>query len=165
MNSFIKISINIFYFIKQIYWFVFRPRTLGAIAIITDKEGKVLLSKNSYRKGLYLIGGGVKKREKITTALVREVKEETGLKIKEDDLKFQGVYQNHIKYKNDLTFVFIVTTDFKDADISIDNIELIEAGFYDLQTIKAELNESTKVVINDFKNAKKEVISYLDCSN
>ena len=64
---------------------------LGANGIITCR-GKLLLEKRRDCDIWGLVGGGVKKYESPEKALVREVYEELGLRIREQDLKKLGVY-------------------------------------------------------------------------
>ena len=64
---------------------------LGANAIITY-NGKLLLEKRRDSDVWGLIGGGVKKTETELQAIVREVREELGLRIKPECFRKLGVY-------------------------------------------------------------------------
>lgn len=64
---------------------------LGANAIITCK-GKLLLEKRSDCDIWGLVGGGVKKTETELQAIIREIREELGLRIASDRFKKLGVY-------------------------------------------------------------------------
>ena len=64
---------------------------LGANAIITC-NGRLLLEKRKDCDLWGLVGGGVKKHETPLQAIIREIKEELGLKISKDNLKKLGVY-------------------------------------------------------------------------
>jgi 8-oxo-dGTP pyrophosphatase MutT (NUDIX family) len=64
---------------------------LGANGIITC-NGKLLLEKRRDCDLWGLVGGGVKRKETPAQALVREVYEELGLRIKQEDLVKLGVY-------------------------------------------------------------------------
>ena len=60
---------------------------------IIEREGKILLikRKNLPFQGQWALPGGfVEYSEKVEDALIREVMEETGLKV--DDMRFHGVY-------------------------------------------------------------------------
>lgn len=58
---------------------------------LIEKNGKYLVSKRTFYPYLYtLIGGHVDKRETMDKALAREIKEETGLRIKDKKLIFKG---------------------------------------------------------------------------
>jgi 8-oxo-dGTP pyrophosphatase MutT (NUDIX family) len=57
-------------------------KKLGAAAAIFDEHGRVLLVKHSYRRMNWeLPGGAVEAREGVVDAAVREVHEETGLRV------------------------------------------------------------------------------------
>lgn len=64
---------------------------LGANAIITYK-GKLLLEKRSDCDQWGLVGGGVKRKESCEHAMIREIKEELGLKVSEGQLRKLEVY-------------------------------------------------------------------------
>lgn len=63
---------------------------LGAFAVITDQEGRVLVSHRRDADAWDLPGGGVELGESPWRAVVREVAEETGLVVTVDGLT--GVY-------------------------------------------------------------------------
>lgn len=64
---------------------------LGANAVITW-DGKILLEKRRDCDLWGLVGGGVKKGEHQDQAMVREIYEELGLKVKKEGLKKLAVY-------------------------------------------------------------------------
>lgn len=67
------------------------PAHLGANAIITC-QGKLLLEKRRDSNTWGLVGGGVKKSETELQAIVREIWEELGLRIKPRQLRKLSVY-------------------------------------------------------------------------
>ena len=70
-------------FARPLIYAVFRMRrglTLGVRAVVTDEAGKVLLVEHTYLKGWYLPGGGVERGETAETAVVRELREEAGVR-------------------------------------------------------------------------------------
>src|ERR1700753_312791 len=54
------------------------PVAFGAIAMLVDRDGKVLLARHSYRRGWSLPGGGVGRGEPALHAVIREMNEELG---------------------------------------------------------------------------------------
>ena len=64
---------------------------LGANAVITW-DGKILLEKRRDCDLWGLVGGGVKKGEHQDQAMIREIYEELGIKVKREDLKKLTVY-------------------------------------------------------------------------
>lgn len=77
--------------------------SIGAFAIIFDESGKVLLSHRPDLDIWNLPGGGVETRELPTEAVIREVKEETGLDVVIERLV--GVYGK--VDKDEIVFAFV----------------------------------------------------------
>ena len=67
------------------------PAHLGANAIIT-MEGKLLLERRRDSDTWGLVGGGVKKTESAEQAMVREIREELGLRVSKEQLQKLAVY-------------------------------------------------------------------------
>ncbi|NET61540.1 MAG: NUDIX domain-containing protein [Symploca sp. SIO2E6] len=76
---------------------------LGAFAIIFDEHGSVLLCHRRDFDAWNLPGGGIENGELPTEAVIREVKEETGLEV--DVERLVGVYGK--TDKDQLVFSFI----------------------------------------------------------
>ena len=77
--------------------------TINAFVVIFDKKNRVLLSHRRSMDVWNLPGGGVEVGEMPTDTAIRETKEETGLKIRIEDLV--GVYGQTDKDR--LSFVFL----------------------------------------------------------
>lgn len=76
--------------------------TIGASAIITDEQRRVLLCHRTDRDFWNLPGGGVEHGETPWQAVIREVKEEVGLHVVVN--KLLGVYKDPTR--DDLVFSF-----------------------------------------------------------
>ncbi len=77
--------------------------SIGAFAIIFDENGQVLLSHRRDMDAWNLPGGGVESRELPSEAVIREVREETGLEVVIERLV--GVYGK--VDKDELVFAFV----------------------------------------------------------
>ena len=62
------------------WWMVRRPRTFGAHALALTPEGRIILVKLRYASGWRLPGGGMREGEDPAQAVIRELREEIGLK-------------------------------------------------------------------------------------
>ncbi len=94
--------------LRQRYWRIFRPVTLGVAAIALDAQDRVLLVRNSYRSGWHLPGGGVRRAETISQAVVRELFEETGVRIPAEPSRIWGVFSNFSDRNYDHVVVFLL---------------------------------------------------------
>lgn len=108
--------------------------------IIIIKDNKILLHKNDNKENYVLPGGGVHFLESSEEAIIREIKEETGLDIKVDEcistieniFEYQGIKFHEIFFLYKGSFI-----DDVDTDKIIVNIEgkPIKYGFVDLDKI------------------------------
>lgn len=79
--------------------------TLGARAIVLNKNGQVLLVKHTYQPHWYLPGGGVNKGESAKAAVIRELKEETGLIVSSEEPLLFGIYYHTYLGVNDYPII------------------------------------------------------------
>jgi ADP-ribose pyrophosphatase YjhB (NUDIX family) len=72
-------------------WLANLPKkSVGVKVVLTSPDGKILLVKPNYKKTWQMPGGGVEPSESPEEAVVREVAEETGLVIKQEDIRIAG---------------------------------------------------------------------------
>lgn len=154
-----KISINLVNYIRKIYWFIFRPTTIG-VRLLNIYNNEILLVKHTYSSNWYLPGGGAKNGINIRDSLKREIKEELNIDLNEGQLNganLFGVYDNFQEYKNDYIFLFIV--DNLKLDLSaIRNIEIEEAEYFNINNLSDSISPGTKRRINEFLSRKDKVI-------
>ena len=105
---------------------VFRPSVYGIII----QDGKVLLSPQW--DGYDFPGGGVEKGETLEEALLREVKEETGLTVKKDRIVaceqdfYKSKHYKDIPYHSILMYFFCVNPE---GEITTDGFDELEKGY------------------------------------
>ncbi|WP_159713722.1 NUDIX domain-containing protein [Geminicoccus flavidas] len=74
------------------WWWLTRPSATGvAVAIVA--QGRVLVVHQSFRKGLGLVGGGLRPGEDPRAGMVRELAEEVGLVLSPDRLRVLPVLE------------------------------------------------------------------------
>lgn len=114
--------------IRQLYWFIFRPKTYG-VKCVVEKDGEILLIRNAYSQSqkLWLFpGGGIRRGETAEEAAKREIKEEVGITVK--DLKQIGQFESNKEYKKDTIVVFLARSESKDTKLDVN--EIAEAKWF-----------------------------------
>lgn len=122
------------------YRYVRRPLSVGVRAIVVKEEGSVLLVRHTYVDGWFLPGGGVERREEITSALARELREEVGVKMRQEP-ELLGIYSNSYGYRSDHVAVFVVRQFVREETICS---EIAEARFFPLDDLPPDLNPGTR---------------------
>jgi 8-oxo-dGTP diphosphatase len=107
------------------YWFLFRPKGRGTLVAIWFQE-RLLLIKNSYRRGYNLPGGARRSGEGTRAAAVREVAEEVGIRLFPNQLRRCGTVVSHREYLRDHCTYFEVHLE-EIPPISIDKREVVGA--------------------------------------
>lgn len=95
------------YQLCRFYWLLTRPVSLGAVGVVLDEKGRVLLVKNSYQRGWLLPGGAVDRGESAREALARELREEVSIECAPESLKLTGVYYHRVHFKHDHQVVYL----------------------------------------------------------
>lgn len=97
--------------LRRAWWRLFGPRTVGVRGAVLDGDGRVLLVRHTYGQSWWhLPGGGVKRRETLADACLRELREEVGVTADDgvDGLELFGTYSNLAEGKSDHVTVFLV---------------------------------------------------------
>lgn len=124
--------------------------------LIFNDKGQVLLQRRSDDNLWGNPGGSMDLGETVYDTVIREVKEETNLEIKEENLKIFNIYsgedQHHIYPNGDeVYFVNIVfETDIYFGTIDIDS-ESSELKFFDLGKLPSNITKPFEVVARDLK--------------
>jgi 8-oxo-dGTP pyrophosphatase MutT (NUDIX family) len=132
------------FFARRVYWWMFRPRTMGVRAVIADESGRVLLVRHSYGSLWYLPGGGVEKGEGPISGLVRELREEVGIVEPAID-GLVGLYHSQREYKDDYIAVYAVA--FKSsraAEVRICSSEIEQLAFFPPSELPADVSPATR---------------------
>lgn len=131
------------------YWFITRPTTRGAKAVILDQNGKILLVRLTYYPNTWTLPGGtVDKGETPAETLMRECKEEVGLTL--DNPEHVGDLYLEQQYKKDTVSVFKAIV--RNPVIINDGREVAEAGWYDLNSLPV-MGKNGKAMLNLALNA------------
>lgn len=126
----------------------FLNKKIGAAAVILNTEGQILLVKHSYGKNNWdLPGGRSEENESAQETAIREVLEETGLKVKIGPLT--GVYYAS---KYDMHhFVFLATIDSNNKPVP-SSTEILECRYYSIEDLPKPISTFTYKRILDALN-------------
>jgi 8-oxo-dGTP pyrophosphatase MutT (NUDIX family) len=91
----------------KLNWLVRRPRTFGAHALALTPAGKVILVKLRYAPGWRLPGGGRSEQEDPRDAVLRELREEIGMR-SHGSVRLAADLEERVSFKRDLASLFIV---------------------------------------------------------
>jgi 8-oxo-dGTP pyrophosphatase MutT (NUDIX family) len=119
---------SVAYQMMRVYWRVRRPRTRGALVAIWC-EDEILLVRNSYVRYYSLPGGYVQRRESGREAALRELEEEVGLVISEDQLELALSEVNEWEGKQDGVEIFSLEVNVR-PEVTIDHREVVEASWF-----------------------------------
>jgi 8-oxo-dGTP diphosphatase len=118
---------------------------IGAAAIILDEDRRVLLVKHKYgRRNWELPGGYVEPGESTTDAVVREVREETGLRVV--PLRLTGIY-----YEADTDmhqFAFLGSSEEEGCPHPVDP-EIEACGFFAIDKLPRPIHDLVTRRISD----------------
>ena len=120
--------------------------TLGARAIVINAEGQILLVKHTYQPQWHLPGGGVKRGESVKAAVVRELKEETGVIATEEPELF-GIYFHDYLGVNDYPVIYVVKN-FVLEESHSPEIEKIE--WFHLDKLPEKVNPGTRRRLTEY---------------
>jgi len=115
--------------------------TLGARAIVLNADGQVLLVKHTYQPHWYLPGGGVKKNESTKSAVIRELKEETGLIVAPKEPLLFGIYHHTYLGVNDYPVIYIIKNY---SSISAHSREIEQMEWFHYDKLPAMVSPGTK---------------------
>lgn len=129
----------------------------GALTIIEDAEGRILLQLRDLKDGIYwpgkwgLVGGGIEGGEDIMTAALREIEEEVGLKLSAADLTPFVKTMSASERRSNL-YIFHTQLDLSPSDICLGE----GAGFAfwtRAQITKVDILDSLAPVLKKFLSA------------
>lgn len=129
--------------VRRILWRVLGPRTIGVRGVVIDDDGRVLLVRHSYGQSWWhLPGGGVKRRESLAEATLRELEEEVGVRVVGgvDGLEQFATYSNLAEGKSDHVTVFLVRR-WSREDPSAG--EIAESRFFSLDDLPDDVSPGT----------------------
>lgn len=143
-----------------------RYKTNSAVfaLIFNDEKTKILLQKRintNIKDGFFDVGtaGHVEKNESMKDAMSRELKEELGIDVNKEDLKFSSMM--HKKYKDTSEVYYngyFVVDNYKGIPHIVESEKNAELLWFSIKELPENLIEDRKVAINNYLNG----ISYCE---
>lgn len=126
--------------LRRLWWRLAGPRTVGVRGVVRDAEGRVLLVRHTYGPPLWhLPGGGVKRRESLTDAVRRELREEVG--VVAGGLRLHGTFSNLQEGKSDHIAVYLVD-DWTERETN--HAEIDARRFFPLASLPDDVSPGTR---------------------
>jgi 8-oxo-dGTP pyrophosphatase MutT (NUDIX family) len=119
-----------------------RGVTLGVRAVVRSDDGKFLLVRHTYTLGWHFPGGGVEKNQTSETALIEELKQETGLTVSGQP-KLHGIFFNRDVSKRDHVLVYLCETT-GDLPENPPSFEIAEARYFGLADLPDDIDPGTE---------------------
>jgi len=138
-----------------------------AVWVMNEKKELLLQRRSSKKKiganKLSITAGHIDMGERPEKAALRELKEEIGLEFKESELYFIGVYKNEQKNNNCFSYNYIVKTNKKIEQMTMQEEEVSELMYISIVELEKRMKaqdeeisfvkkEHVKVAINKIKN-------------
>ncbi len=133
------------------WWRLRRPTTIGVRGILAEETGRILFVRHNYGRRLWFLpGGGGHGAETAAEAMVREMREETGLEV--EVARLVGVYLYTGEYKRDHNFVFACR--LLRGSLKIDGAEIAQAGWFPPDALPQPLTPGVEQVLADWQSGR-----------
>jgi ADP-ribose pyrophosphatase YjhB (NUDIX family) len=103
--------------------------TVGSVVLLRDENNRLLMLRQPPDRGWSLPGGLINKREAPVDAAARELREETGVKLRPDDLT-QAVPAAMVNPRTQQVDCVFTATVSSTVAVDPDPVEVLEAGWF-----------------------------------
>lgn len=124
------------------YFLMTRGLTLGVRAIVRSRDGKFLLVRHTYTPGWHFPGGGVEKGESTLSAVEKELRQETGLRLVGAPV-LHGAFHNQSVNGRDHVLVYRCDVDGNLPDEARSR-EIAQIGFFGPESLPRDIDPGTR---------------------
>ena len=142
LSSMITLWYRLTYPLYARFWRLVPLTTVGVKVIVVDPDGRVLLVRTRYHQWWALPGGGVHRRETPEAAAVRELREETGIRVEPGALSFGGLLSNFREGKSD--YIVVYTASLPRAIMPEPGIEIADARWFAPDDAPGDVSPATR---------------------
>lgn len=123
-------------------------RVASASVLLTTADDRLLILKAYYKRHWSLPGGLIDDNESIIEAAVREVFEETGIKLSHTDLEFYAILDRYSDITRSYSFIFAAEiTDKQVASIKLQTSEIDDYRTVSRDQIMTDSSEYSKIIV------------------
>ncbi len=135
--------------ILTLWWRLAKPCTVGVRGIVWNKAGELLLVRHNYGgRRWFLPGGGHRGSESPEEAMVREMREETGLEV--EIVGLVGVYFYTGWYKRDHIYIFACR--YVDGEVHHVGGEIADIGWFSPENLPPNQMVALDRILDDWRS-------------
>lgn len=138
---------SIFNGIRRSIQRAFKIPSLGVKGLVINAQQEILLVEHTYCEGWHLPGGGIDAGETPKAAMLRELKEETGILAHE--LMLFAIYKHDVMGAHDYPILYVIK-DFTPLNGVKLSQEIKQASWFSLEKLPAGITPSTVQRINEY---------------
>lgn len=122
--------------------------TVGVKALVINAQNEVLLVQHTYIGGWHFPGGGLARHETPQAAMVRELREETGIQAK-GKLHIFHIYSHQIFGADDYPILFVIK-DFEILPHHKPSMEIKEVRWFPIHHLPPEITPETQLRLREY---------------
>lgn len=149
---------GVFHSLLHFYFLMWRGLTMGVRAVVRSPEGKFLLVRHTYTPGWHFPGGGVDRHETAEDALVKELRQETGLVLTSRPV-LHGVFFNGHVSNRDHVLVYLCEAEGQLPSRS-QSLEIAEIGYFGLDELPEGTDRGTVDRIQEIIGAQERSVKW-----
>ncbi len=146
----VRLAVSTVQRVRRAIWFVTRPEVRGVHAVALTPAGRVVLVRLTYAPGWRLPGGGRKAREEPVAAVLRELREEIGMRAHGTVRHALDSADRH-DFRNDQSSIFLV----EDVEYQPrQTLEVEEVREFDPEALPPDIAEWTARIIAEMASSR-----------